>query len=77
MILASDIEISITIYGMHIIRLGFGTRERIVLIEYGPMCIANRFERRVYIPLPGIEARRYLLKNVMKINEHSLNDDDF
>ena len=39
--------------------------------------VRRRFERRVYIPLPGIEARRYLLKNVMKINEHSLSDDDF
>jgi len=39
--------------------------------------IRRRFEKRVYIPLPGIEARVYLLKNVMKKNEHNLTEEDF
>jgi vacuolar protein-sorting-associated protein 4 len=39
--------------------------------------IRRRFERRIYIPLPDVEARVYLLKNVMKKNEHTLTDKDF
>jgi len=39
--------------------------------------VRRRFERRVYIPLPDTEARVYLLKNVMKKNEHTLTEQDF
>ena len=39
--------------------------------------VRRRFERRVYIPLPGVEARAYLLKNVMKTNDHNLTEEDF
>ena len=34
--------------------------------------VRRRFERRIYIPLPGVEARIYLLNLVMKKNEHNL-----
>jgi len=34
--------------------------------------VRRRFERRIYISLPTVEARIYLLKNVMKKNEHEL-----
>ena len=37
----------------------------------------RRFERRVYISLPNADARVYLLKNVMKKNDHKLTDQDF
>ena len=39
--------------------------------------VRRRFERRIYIPLPDVEARIYLLKMVMKKNEHSLTENDF
>jgi len=34
--------------------------------------IRRRFERRVYIPLPDLTARQYLIKLSMSKNEHSL-----
>ncbi len=34
--------------------------------------VRRRFERRVYIALPEIEARLTLLKNVMKENDNTL-----
>ena len=37
----------------------------------------RRFEKRIYIPLPEIQARVYLLKNSMKKEEHCLTDADF
>ena len=36
--------------------------------------IRRRFERRIYIPLPDVDARIYLLKKVMEKNEHTLTD---
>ena len=39
--------------------------------------IRRRFERRIYIPLPDITARHYLIKLMMKKNEHDLSNNDF
>lgn len=39
--------------------------------------IRRRFEKRIYISLPEEKARLYLLKNLMKKNPHSLDEDDF
>ena len=39
--------------------------------------VRRRFERRVYISLPNADARVYLLKNVMKLNKHTLTPQDF
>lgn len=37
----------------------------------------RRFEKRIYIPLPEVSARLYLLKNNMKNEQHNLTDADF
>lgn len=37
----------------------------------------RRFEKRILIPLPDVEARLALLKNRMKNETHTLTDDDF
>lgn len=39
--------------------------------------IRRRFEKRIYISLPEIEARHYLLKLKMKKEEHNLTEKDF
>jgi len=39
--------------------------------------IRRRFEKRIYIPLPEVEARKNLLLNLMKTTPHKLNDKDF
>ena len=39
--------------------------------------VRRRFERRVYIPLPGVDARTYLLRLVMEKNPHNLTEEDF
>lgn len=39
--------------------------------------VRRRFERRVYIPLPDFEARRYLIKKKLKDLDRKLTDDDF
>lgn len=39
--------------------------------------VRRRFERRVYIPLPDIEAREYLLRNKLKGLDKGLKDEDF
>ena len=37
----------------------------------------SRFPRRVYIPLPGPEARAAQLKNLLRDTSHNLTRDDF
>ncbi|ETV96077.1 hypothetical protein H310_10718 [Aphanomyces invadans] len=37
----------------------------------------RRFEKRIYIPLPEVEARKVMLKIHLGDTPHSLNDDDF
>lgn len=39
--------------------------------------IRRRFEKRIYISLPEEKARHYLLKQLMKKNPHTLDEDDF
>ena len=39
--------------------------------------VRRRFERRVYIPLPSLEARIHLLKLVMNKNSHSITPEQF
>ena len=39
--------------------------------------VRRRFERRVYIPLPDIEARNYLMRNKLKGLDKGFTDDDF
>jgi vacuolar protein-sorting-associated protein 4 len=38
--------------------------------------IRRRFERRIYIPLPDYEARRFLVESNLKKNKHLLNKDN-
>jgi vacuolar protein-sorting-associated protein 4 len=38
--------------------------------------LKNRFERRIYIPLPDTEARTFLIKHNLKKNKHTLTDQD-
>lgn len=35
------------------------------------------FEKRIYISLPEPEARLYLIKNMMKNENHNLNEENF
>lgn len=39
--------------------------------------IRRRFQKRIYIPLPGVEARQVMFKIHIGATRHSLNDDDF
>lgn len=39
--------------------------------------IRRRFEKRIYIPLPEMPARKFLLENNLKDTPNSLNDADF
>eukprot|EP01017_Pseudomicrothorax_dubius_P026471 TRINITY_DN2955_c0_g1_i3.p1 TRINITY_DN2955_c0_g1~~TRINITY_DN2955_c0_g1_i3.p1 ORF type:complete len:431 (-),score=124.02 TRINITY_DN2955_c0_g1_i3:35-1327(-) len=39
--------------------------------------IRRRFEKRIYIPLPEMPARLYLLKSLMKKTPHSISDEEF
>lgn len=38
--------------------------------------VRRRFERRVYIPLPDLDARMYLVKNKLKGLDKNLSDQD-
>ena len=39
--------------------------------------VRRRFERRVYIPLPDLEARNYLIRNKLKGLDKGFSDEDF
>lgn len=36
-----------------------------------------RFERRIYIPLPDVEARAFLFKNQLKKTPNNLTEEDY
>lgn len=66
------------------IRLGVGNDDKGILvlgatnIPWGlDPAIRRRFEKRIYIPLPEMNAREYLIRKLANKTKHTLTEEDF
>ncbi len=56
--------------------IGFRYQKKVAFAKRRRFLTFDRFERRIYIPLPDFEARRFLVENNLKKNKHTLSKQD-